>query len=490
MSDTFSFRSLRKKEWRRSPQWETKQIIRILLILFSLYMIVCFVLIGAGGYFVLQKEQPNQSPILLVNQFLFYYLGLEWGVRFIAQQLPVTRIQQLMLLPIRKKKIVKNVLFRSLSSAYNSSLLFLFLPFALVLAIKEGMWINAFCWWLGVSFFILSIGNLNFLLNKSRVFIPVMAVFVGAFFMERMGFFSVALLLGSGMQWLFENPVGLIGPLLVFTASYLSTRQFLLRNFYLDGVVQNKQESRWGGDLKTLNRFGVRGALLKNDLRLLTRNVRVRQVLIGALAFLLYGLLFFPQKIYQDTAMEVFAALFTTGGFLMMFSQNIPAWDSSYFKLYLTQRVPLYDYLFSKWLLLVLSLAVATLLAVPYVFFGFRVYAIILAGSLFNAGLGTIIGLISGALNHSPIQLHVRAKAFENTQNFNLTQMLLTLPKLALPVLLFWLPYHYVGYTAGLLTLGVSGLLGLLFTRPLLQLCVRMYQQKKHEMIQGFYKND
>jgi hypothetical protein len=187
--------------------------------------------------------------------------------------------------------------------------------------------------------------------------------------------------------------------------------------------------------------------------------------------------------------MEVFAALFTTGGFVLMFSQNIPAWDSAYFKLLMTQRIPLYEYLYSKWLLLVVSVALASLLAIPYLYFGFRVYSLILAASIFNAGMGSFIGLISGALNHTPIQLNIKAKAFENTQNFNLTQFLFVIPKIAIPVLLYWLPNHYLGPPWGVVTLAGSGLWGLIFQKPILQLCVRFYQQKKYEMLEGFYKN-
>jgi hypothetical protein len=117
------------------------------------------------------------------------------------------------------------------------------------------------------------------------------------------------------------------------------------------------------------------------------------------------------------------------------------------------------------------------------------VCSLILAASIFNAGMGSFIGLISGALNHTPIQLNIKAKAFENTQNFNLTQFLFVIPKIAIPVLLYWLPNHYLGPPWGVVTLAGSGLLGLIFQKPILQLCVRFYQQKKHEMLEGFYKN-
>ncbi|MGB2022272.1 MAG: DUF5687 family protein [Flavobacteriaceae bacterium] len=489
MPQKVDFKSLRKKEWKRSPQWESKLIVRILIILFAIYMAVCFFFVGIGGYFILEKEFPGHSPSRIANNFLFYYLGAELILRYMIQQLPVTRIQYFMLLPIPRKQVVQNVLTRSLTSFYNSSLLFLFLPFAVVMAVKEQNHLASAAWWLSISLLILSIGNTVYLLNKSRWFYPIAVGYASEVLLDKFEVFSVAQWLGQGMNNLLENPLWIGIPILVFVLSYRLTKQHLIRNFYLDAALKKKREKMLAGELKAFNRLGLRGIFLKNDIRLLLRNIRVRQILFGSAGFLLYGLLFFPQEIYHESAMEVFAALFTTGGFVLMFSQNIPAWDSAYFKLLMTQRIPLYEYLYSKWLLLVVSVILASILALPYGYLGFRVYSLILAASIFNAGIGSFIGLISGALNHSPISLNIKAKAFENTQNFNLTQFLFVIPKIAIPVLLYSLPNHYLGHQWGVATLAGSGLLGLIFQKPLLQLCVRFYQQKKHEMLQGFYKN-
>ncbi|MDG1272150.1 MAG: DUF5687 family protein [Flavobacteriaceae bacterium] len=489
MFESVDFRSLRKKEWKRGAQWESKLIVRILIILFAIYMAICFFFIGIGGYFILEKKFPGQSPSGMANNFLFYYLGAELILRYMIQQLPITRIQHFMLLSIPKKRVVQNVLNRSLSSFYNSSLLFLFLPFAIVMAVKEENYLASAAWWLSISLLILSIGNIVYLLNKSRWFSPIAAGYASVVLLDKLEIFSVPKWLGEGMNRLLENPMWIGIPIVVFVLSYRLTKGHLIRNFYLDAALKKKREKMLAGELKAFNRLGLRGVFLKNDIRLLLRNIRVRQILFGAAGFLLYGLVFFPQEIYQESAMEVFAALFTTGGFVLMFSQNIPAWDSAYFKLLMTQRIPLYEYLYSKWLLLVVSVALASVLAIPYLYFGFRVYSLILAASIFNAGMGSFIGLISGALNHTPIQLNIKAKAFENTQNFNLTQFLFVIPKIAIPVLLYWLPNHYLGPPWGVVTLAGSGLLGLIFQKPILQLCVRFYQQKKHEMLEGFYKN-
>ena len=116
----------------------------------------------------------------------------------------------------------------------------------------------------------------------------------------------------------------------------------------------------------------------------------------------------------------------------------------------------------------------STVLSLPYLYFGLDVYLMILAGAFFNIGLGTWITLYGGMLNKQPLQLNVKAKAFENTQAFSGKQFLLILPKMVLPVLFFIIPATLLGSeeelnaTAGLIGLGGSGILGLIFKNQIL----------------------
>ena len=104
---------------------------------------------------------------------------------------------------------------------------------------------------------------------------------------------------------------------------------------------------------------------------------------------------------------------------------------------------------------------------------------IIVAAGVFNFGFGSLINLFSGAYNVTPIKLNVKAKAFENTQGFNLTQMLFALPKLALPVVVFYIPNLFFGFYAGVIGLFIAGVLGFLFKNQLLTQIEKIYQSKK-----------
>ena len=93
--------------------------------------------------------------------------------------------------------------------------------------------------------------------------------------------------------------------------------------------------------------------------------------------------------------------------------------------------------------------------------------------------MNSFITLFGGALNRVPIELNVKAKAFSNTQGFNPTQMLIALPKLVLPMLLFYIPYKLVNFNAGLVVLAGSGILGVIFKDFFLRKIEGIYQKRE-----------
>ena len=202
--------------------------------------------------------------------------------------------------------------------------------------------------------------------------------------------------------------------------------KFLIKECYLDKGLSKGKEKIIGEKLTFLNRFGKLGSLIKNDIRLIIRNARAKQVVLMSFLFLFYGVIFFTPDLYKESgALLMFASLFITGGFMMTFGQYIPSWDSEYYPLLMVQNLSYKKYLESKLVLMIAATVIATILSLPYLYYGLKIYSMIIAGAFFNLGLGGYITIISGVLNKSPLKLNVKAKAFENTQAFSITQFLL-----------------------------------------------------------------
>src|SRR5690606_35815101 len=103
--------------------------------------------------------------------------------------------------------------------------------------------------------------------------------------------------------------------------------------------------------------------------------------------FVLYGLLVFNSSMYGESQlMHVMGSILITGGFMLLFGQYVPSWDSSYYPLMMTQNIPYRTYLEAKWTLMVIGTVIASILSSFYLFYGVDVYLTILAIAMYNIG--------------------------------------------------------------------------------------------------------
>src|SRR5210317_1853093 len=481
---------LSKKKFFRAPQWELKLAIRILIGFIVLYFFAAFLFLGVGIYFIAQKITPDQNPVFFINQFLIYYFGIDLLIRYFVQNLPITDIKPLLIQPISKNKIVQGVMLRSLGSFFNWIPVVILLPFCIVYTLNETTTYTLWIWLLGVLFFAGGNNFLFFFINKSRVgavslFLLLLlgSVFQNVLCFPLLSFFE------KGFSFLYLNPPVLVVPFLLFTATAGAQYVFLKKQLYLDKGFSSRKERIVGSGLTLFDRVGTLGVFIKNDIRLILRNIRARQVVFMGFLFLFYGVIFFTQEVYLESyVMLIFAGIFTTGGFMLTFGQLVPAWDSEYFSFLMCQNIPYRKYLESKLYLMMFSVVISMVLSLPYLYFGLKIMTIIIACAIFNFGMGSFITLYSGAFNATPVKLNVKAKAFENTQNFSLTQLLFTLPKIVLPVLVFYVPFRFFGFSAGILGMILTGLLGLLFRGFLLRAIEKTYQKRKYKTLSSFKK--
>lgn len=482
------FLTLEWKEFVRASYFQKGLVIKILLFLALIYFGGMAIFMGGIMFFALKKLIPNVEPIVIVNNFMIHWLLLNLLVRFFMQQLPVMNIKPLMIIPIKRNIVIHYLLGKTAMSFFNFISLFIFLPFSLVMLFKGYPALNVISWLVSVMCLTLVINFINFLINKNNTIFysiaAVLAVFIG---LEYFGIYQVSRPFGLAFNALYDHPYLLVVPLLLMIILYKINFDFIKKGFYLDDAVSKKVKEVKATDLSWMDRFGAIAPFLKNDVKLIWRNARPKQVMMVSFLFLFYGLVFYTQEVYMKMpAFLAFASMFVTGGFLMTFGQLVPSWDSEYYKLLMSQNIPYRQYLESKWYLMVVAVSLSFLLSIPYIYFGWRIFAMIAAGALFNIGLNSFITLFGGALNRVPIELNVKAKAFGNTNGFNPTQMLIALPKLAMPMLLFYIPYKLINFDAGLIVLAMSGVLGIVFKNYFLNIIEGIYQKGKYKTIAAF----
>lgn len=482
------FLSFEWKQFVRASYFQKGLAIKILLFLAVIYFGAIAIFLGIGLFFILKKLFPESDPLVLANNYLVYWLLFDLLIRYFLQQLPVMNIKPLMIIPVKRSTIIHYLLGKTLTSFFNFIPLFIFLPFTVVLISQDYNTFQVVVWFFGVMFLSLSNNFINFIINKSNtafyIIAPVVLVLIG---LEKYGIFKISEPAGKAFYTMFETPFYALVPVLIFVLLYKVNFTFIRKGFYLDDAVAKKIKEVQTADLSFLNRFGSMSTFLKNDIKLIWRNARPKQVLMMSFLFLFYGVIFYTQEIYMERpAIIAFASMFVTGGFLMTFGQLVPSWDSEYYNMLMSQNIPYKEYLRSKWLLMVFGVTISFILSTPYIYFGWDIYFMIFAGALFNIGLNSFITLFGGALNRVPIELNVKAKAFGNTNGFNPTQLLIGLPKVLLPMLLFYAPYKLLSFNWGLIILGLSGVVGLVFHNFFLNEIEKIYQRGKYKTIAAY----
>ena len=162
----------------------------------------------------------------------------------------------------------------------------------------------------------------------------------------------------------------LVVPILLLVALYLYNFKLLKQKLYLDSSLKTKTQEVNASDLSWTRRFGDVAPFMMLDLRLLWRNKRPKSSIFILVIGLLYGLFFYPNPIYKDMVfLYGFIGIFVTGIFLINFGQFIPAWDSGYYKMLMSQNIKYKDYLKSKYVLMALSVVILFVLSIPYVYF-------------------------------------------------------------------------------------------------------------------------
>ncbi|NNC62596.1 MAG: hypothetical protein HKO11_09670, partial [Eudoraea sp.] len=217
-----------------------------------------------------------------------------------------------------------------------------------------------------------------------------------------------------------------------------------------------------------------------------------KTTVILSVLFIFYGLLFGSGmlEVYEGPVWSIFAGIFVSGGFLFSFGQFVPSWDSSYYPLMMSQNIQYREYLDSKWYLIVIATVISTLLSSFYLYFGWEFYLAIIVGAIYNIGVNSYLVLWGGAYIKTPIDLTSNKKAFGDKQAFNVKTMLLTIPKLLLPLVVFAGGYYLINPVAGYVAVALSGVLGFVFKDQVFRMIEKIYKKEKYKTLLAYKQTD
>ena len=482
------FITLQWKSFWRSASLTSGLFMKLFMGFWAIWFIVMMASGGVGFYYFI-KENLNLDPLHTINRFLIYWFVFDLLLRYALQKMPVIIIKPLLLLPFKKKKIVSFAFGKTIFSFFNIIHAFFFIPFSIVLIQNEYPVLNVLVWNIGLVGLVYSNNFLNIILNKKGNLIfsigGILAI-VGA--LQYFGYFDITAYTAPFFTGLYQIPFLSIAPIFILILWWIVSFRSFTKDLYLDAGLAGKTKNVETENLDWLNRFGKTATFLKNDIKLIKRNKRARSTVIVSFLFLFYGLLFFTGAVeaYERPVWRIFAAIFVTGGFLLSFGQFVPSWDSSHYPLMMSQNIRYKEYLSSKWWLMVIATLISTVLASGYLYFGWEVYLAIIVAAIYNIGVNSHVVLWAGAYVKTPIDLTSNKNAFGDKQAFNIKTMMLALPKMALPMVVYAIGYYaynsYLGYTL----VAIAGIAGFAFKDAVFNKIESIYRTEKYKTIWAY----
>ncbi|QRM88746.1 hypothetical protein FG167_05695 [Lacinutrix sp. WUR7] len=484
------FLDLEWKQFTRSASFGKSVVLKIVMAFFALYFVAMFLIMGIAMYPLLKKVFPESDPLIMFNGFIFFWILGDLVIRFFFQKLPVMSVKPLLTLPIKRAKVVNFVLGKSALSFFNFLPLFAIIPFGITLILKDYSVATVLVWMLTIVLITLINNFLNFIIESLSAktelsFLPII-LFAGSLFaLNHFQIINIAEVLSNGIQAISNNPLFLVVPILVLIGLYLYNFKILRAKLFLDSSLKSKTQEVNASNLEWTKKFGDIAPFMQLDLKLLWRNKRPKSSVWMLLIGLLYGLFFYPNPMYQDKEfLFAFVGIFVTGIFLINFGQFIPAWDSGYYKMLMSQNIKYKQYLKSKYTLMTLSVIILFVLSIPYVYFGWKILLAHFAAAVYNIGVNTYVILLGGSFNRKKIDLNQRA-AF-NFQGTGAVQWIIGFPLMLLPMGIFAIFNFAFNFEIGILVLILLGVTGIIFHQKIMKLITKRYLASKYKMIAAF----
>jgi len=478
------------RELTRSAYFSKNMAAKGMLVFLAVYFSAVALFMGFGLSDFLQKSFPGQSQVSAFNSMILVYAGFDLVLRIVMQNLPTLGFQPFLILPVKRKRIARYLLNKSVFHFFNVLPLFMILPFTFKSAINE-LETPVLIVWLSSLFLMIFVNHflaiyLKWRTNESNWWFYGFLVFaLSATLINRFGIFDFTAVFGKIFDLVVAKPAFImIFPLTIFLLYFLN-QQYLWSRFYIDELAQKKSDSTTH-DFSWLGQVGEYGKMLTLEVKMIARNKRPRTSAMMSVLFLFYGLI-----LYQDAkTREIPDAIFMLGGmmmtgiFSMTYGQFFPAWHGRYYPFLMAQNVKMKQILQSAFFLMAATNVIFYLFSLGYMFISPKVLYIHLAVMLYNVGVNTFVIFALGLNSKKAVDLEQRA-AF-NYQGMSATNWLITFPIIFGPLAVFGLFSWLVGNIAAFMILGGLGIIGIIIHPRLIDYFARQYLKRKHKMVAAY----
>ncbi|HEY0743618.1 MAG TPA: DUF5687 family protein [Chryseosolibacter sp.] len=483
------------KRFTRSISFSKDTATLIFTGILGLMMFVYALALGLTLDIIIIKGLKQNNAIHFLNSLFLYYLGFEFIMRYMMQNLPVLDVQPYLHLPMKKSKIVHFLLVRSAVHLLNLLPLILFLPFALKVIAPQHSLSTALVWAVTVWLCSLTIHYLVVLFKKAlddNIFgiLTLLAIIVLLGASDYYGWFRLSDISASAFDSFVTTRALIIIPLTLLATAYLLCFRFFRAAMYPEEISYRKTNaSGTTQDFSFLKSFGLIGEMINVEMKLILRNKRPKNILYLSAFFLLYGLIFYTNDKYMEglPGILLFVGIFITGIFMINYGQLLFSWQGGHYDFTLTRPVSMREYVESKYWLLSAVTIICFILSTPYLYFGWKILFVHLAMMLFNMGINVFV--ILNLAMWDPKKVDLQKGVTFNYEGVGLAQWIMSIPILLGPYI-FYLPFSFADQPElGIAAVGLAGVIGIIFRSKLIDLTTRRLMARKYKIAAGFRKD-
>lgn len=483
-----------KHQWKQSFRSTIFQRNLAVNIFLGFVILILFLEFLIGGIFLSDKWHelfPDDHPVTKFNSYLFYYFAMDFVMRFFIQNLPVMSIEPYLHLPIRKSSIINYLLGKAFLSFFNFFPFLVLIPFA-ILQVKANYSVEqAWFWIIALS---ASVLTMNYLLvymkrqlaNNPKV-VGLFGLFIGMLILlDSLGVFSFSSLSSSAFDSVILNPLYFLIPVLLLVLIYIVNFRFLYQNMYPEEIsVKKKNKSDSISEIRYLKSLGSLGEMIALEMKLFWRHKRTKSIVYIGSILLFYGLLFYPQQIYDEMMwFKVIIGWLMTGAMIFNYLMYAFSYESNYFDALLAHNVDMKQYFKMKIRLAMLIGSVSFILTIPYVYFGWEILLINFCLYVYNVGFMSYLLLYMATYNKSRMDLS-KSAAF-NYQGIGASNWLTMLPAMLIPVIVYAIFNAFGLKFLGIICISLLGVIALLFNNSIIQIIIKQFEKRKYIMAEGF----
>jgi Family of unknown function (DUF5687) len=479
-----------KSFWRSSSAGRGLAI-QIFVGFIVLYFLSVAIILGLHLKAIIEKFYPGKDVILIFSGFILYYFVIDFVFRFLLQDLPALTIKPYLIQQIRRRELIRFLNIRSLLNVFNLLPLVIFFPFIItVIGVRFGSFATAgFLMTLG--FFTITNNYLVLYLKRKIEFnnwwLPGVIILIAAVgIADHFNLFSLSKLSTVVFSTLLTHPWVSFLPIFLAIVAYTNNYYFLLNNLYLE-EMEGKQKIKKGSNFYFLDRYGLTGELISLEIKLIWRNKRPKTMILYTLIIFFYGFIFYkPVNLGNPTHWWslLFGGLFVTGFATFNYGSYLFAWQSVFFDGLMSSNLSFRSYLKGKWFLLASMVSVLFLLTSFYALIDWRIIVIQLACCLYNIGVNVILLMYLATWNYRGLDISTGSMMYYKSSG--IVQRVFTFLLILLPLMIYFGFYFLMGKWAGILSLGILGLVSMLMRDWWMEVIARGFEKRKYVILKGF----